>query len=73
MQTMIDLLAPLSVAQTAAVALGIVTAVIISPGIIIDTVVGIVRRVREIARTCTDREAFDPDWMDAEAVDHMGD
>lgn len=73
MQTMIDLLAPLSVAQTAAVALGIVTAVIISPGIIIDTVVGIVRRVREIARTCTDSEAFDPDWMDAEAVDRLGD
>lgn len=73
MQTMIDLLAPLSVAQTAAVALGIVTAVIISPGIIIDTVAGIVRRVRGIARTCTDREAFDPDWMDAEAVDRLGD
>lgn len=73
MQTMIDLLAPLSVAQTAAVALGIVTAVIISPGIIIDAAAGIVHRVREIARTCTDREAFDPDWMDAEALDRLGD
>lgn len=73
MQTMIDLLAPLSVAQTAAVALGIVTAAIISPGIIIDTVAGIVRRVRKIARTCTDRETFAPDWMDAEAFDRMGD
>lgn len=73
MQTMIDLLAPLSVAQTAAVALGIVAAVIISPGIIIDAAADIVRRVREIARTCTDRETFDPDWMDAEAVDRLGD
>lgn len=73
MQTMIDLLAPLSVAQTAAVALGIVAAVIISPSIIIDAIVGIVRRVREIARTCTDRETFAPDWMDAEAVDRLGD
>lgn len=57
-QAMIDFVAPLSVGETAAVALGAVAVLLILPPL----VCGMIRAVREAAE---EREEFDPDWMDA--------
>lgn len=57
-QTMIDFVAPLSVGETAAVALGAVAVLLILPPL----VCGMIRAVHEAAE---EREEFDPEWMDA--------
>lgn len=59
-QAMIDFIAPLSVGETAAVALGAVAGLLILPPL----VCGMIRAVREAA--AEEREEFDPEWMDAE-------
>lgn len=56
-QAMIDFIAPLSVGETAAVALGAVAVLLILPPL----VCGMIRAVREAAES----EEFDPEWMDA--------
>ncbi len=68
-QALINFLAPLSVAETAAFALGVVGVIFISPHIIAGCIAYTVRRLREIGRTCTDREVFISEWMDAELFD----
>lgn len=62
-QAMIDFIAPLTVGQTAAVALGAVAVLLILPPLIC----GAIRGARDYAAAATDREKFDPTWMDADA------
>lgn len=57
-QAMIDFVAPLSVGETAAVALGAVAVLLILPPL----VCGMIRGAREAAE---ESEEFDPEWMDA--------
>lgn len=61
MSTIIAFIGGLSVGETAALALGIVAAVLMIPPI----VAAMVQRAADVARNCTDRTEYDPEWMDA--------
>lgn len=69
MNALIQIVSPLTVVQTAMVALGAAAVVIISPQVIVATVrlcVALARRAAQNLRGCSEREVYDPLWMDAE-------
>lgn len=66
-QAMIDFIAPLTVGQTAALALGMVAVAAALPQI----VCGVINTAAGLVRCCTDAVSFDPAWMDARLYRQM--
>ena len=67
MGTIISFIGGLSVGETAALALGIVAALLIVPPLVIAAV----QHVDKVVHSCTDRIDYDPGWMDAKYYRQM--
>lgn len=74
MTALLQFIFPLSVVQTAVLALAVAAAVALSPWVLAGTVnlfIYIVRRTVEVIRCCRECDEYDSEWMDAAKYEEL--